>query len=828
MKAPKFLTDPALDNRPLSGRHTNGHLLSTTTQTEGWWRLGEANWWGRPDDELSTLLSKVTPSLAGLVGRTLRYRITTRPVDATAVTRGYDASIRDPRDMGEWAGHLNRVRDWMMDVRPGCAPGGIVETNVYAGVSLGKPVRVVDNPEKTAAAWAKLADDEASVSQLLAGRGLHGSPLDTGGIGWLLHRSIAPGLDPPALVNGEWGPDDFRNLQTQYRRKWRPGMPTVLVHADRVDGTVTRHAIVLTVGRMEARNFPEDGTAPWLAYAARMPFPVEVVASGKVIAGKSLVDKFDMKRRWSEDIIKHHGDHDEAPPEDALQAQERAAELFHEAKTGSRPAIARWHGVVRMVVPGETQQEAVSNARMLAQGYLEDEGVELVRPGDQLDAMRELVPGERAATDSFQRRMKVGYLAAGVPNVTGKLGNTAGMPLGYTTGDTPGRLVRLDRHFAMEHLRKSGLRLTIAQPGSGKSGLALRIMDVAALEGDAVLCVDPPGEMAAICHMPRHRNHSLHLDLAAARPGTFDCRRLIPWPDRDDFDDDDKWRAEKARVPELRVALLVDSMSGLLTESVRARDGMEEVLGDAASRADADPWGMLDILDETGRRDERVAMVARELRRAAHGHARILFPDANRPLDEDGLESYGLVVMTLNGMSMPDPHSPRKDWGIEERASVVTTHLAAHYVRRFMHIRPRSERKDVIWDEFHWLASWKDGPAVARTINRDSRRRDTFALFGSQHGGDAKALDPSGELFTAGGFLGRQEKYSSAQASLEQYDLPLGIGYEEVLADLGNGEFLHVDDQGLAGTFQVDVESMDPELFEVVNLSTPDADRVKR
>jgi hypothetical protein len=180
-------------------------------------------------------------------------------------------------------------------------------------------------------------------------------------------------------------------------------------------------------------------------------------------------------------------------------------------------------------------------------------------------------------------------------------------------------------------------------------------------------------------------------------------------------------------------------------------------------------------------------------------------------------------------MSLPDPETTsRKDWGIEERASVMTTHLAAHYVRRFMHIRSRSERKDVIFDEVHWLSQWKDGPSVARTINRDSRRRNTFALFESQHGGDAKALDPSGELFTSGGFLGRQEKASSAQASLSLFDLPLNIGYEEVLADLGNGEFLHVDDGGLAGTFQVDIEAMDSELFEVVNLSTPDQGRVKR
>lgn len=832
MKVPAVLSTPTPDRRPLLGKRTRGHLLATKTGTQGWWQLGEAHWQFRSVEEQEGLLSKIGPALAGLAGRDLILRGTTRPVNAEAIVHDYDVSIPDPPDMDEWQAHLTRYRDRIADARPNCAPGGLVETSIYVGVSLGKGVNVADGAasEKVEKAWRKVADAEAQVGQLLDGRGLYARPVDS--LGWLLHRSAAPGIEPPSILSGDWTPRDFDILGETVRKTCRPFGRTVEIAAIRDGQTVRRYAVVLSVGKMEDRWFPEDGSAPWLAFASRMPFPVEWVASGKVVAGRALVDKFDQKRRYAADSIKHSEEHDEMAPEDAIEAQHRAAELHHEAKTGARALTARWHGVVRLVVTGATEDEAVSNARALQQAYLEDESIELVQPWDQVAAIRELIPGEKWATDSFQRHMKVSYLAAGVPNVTGELGNGTGMYLGYTVGDAPGRVVLHNRHTPMEQLNKSGMRLVIAQPGSGKSALGVRLLDDAGQCGEAVLAFDPPGEMAAITRMPRHRGHSLHLDLAAARPGTFETRRLIPMPDRDDFDTDDEYQAEKARVPELRAALFVDSLLMNLPETMKRRDGTEELIGDAVAQADSDPWGTLGVLRDMSMRvnslgqrveDEHIARIFRTLERAAHGYARILFPEPGRPLDEDGLEDVGMVVMTMNGMSLPDPHSDPTQWGIPERASVMTTHLAAHYVRRFIHIRPRSERKVVLFDEFYWLADWKDGPTVARTTSRDSRRRNTAAYFLSQHGGDPRKLDPSGDVFTSGGFLGRQEKLSSAQASLQVFDIPTDVGYEEDLRELGPGQFLHVDDEGRAGLVQVDF-AHDPELFEAAN-TTPDGRR---
>lgn len=822
MKLPAILSDPARgDLRPLSAQRAGGHLVATKRETWGLWRLGEAAWQYRDVAEQEALLSRTTSALASLVGRKVKLRVTTRPADGEAWGRRRQASVSHPLDEQRWNELVERSAARLSTQEPigvpvtlddeggtaydAVSPRGLVETQAYLSVLLGK------------ADFAKVADDDAEVGGLLAGRGLHARRAEIGEQGWLMQRSVAPGHDPDGGEVDWWEVQDFADLSERVRWLCPPFGKAVEVRVARPEGIERRWVVVLSVGRMEDRQFPEDGSFPWLAFASRAGFPVEVVATGEIVSGRALASKFDGKRRIAEDIVHHHEQMDESPPESAFRARDRAAEVHDELTNGSPASNARFHGVVRFVVVGDSEEQAVDRARRLQQAYRAEQRIELVRPWDQVAALRELIPGEACVSDSFQRRLPLRYFAAGVPNVTGKVGNDAGFYLGFTTGDVPGRPVLHDPFHPMEKLNKSGLRSIVADPGAGKSALLCRIGYEAALSGAATFIFDPPGETAQICPLVPG---AVHLNLTAARPGTFDPRRLIPMPDRADFDDDDVYQAERARVPELRHELLVDSLKGLTSASAQRGDGLEEALGEAVGEADGDPWGTLEVLREL---DVRWHPVADALRRAAQGSARIIFPDQARPLDEDGLEDVPLIVMSMNGMSLPRQGDDASTWGHPERAAVMTVRLAIHYLRRFIYMRPRHERKVAEFDEAYWLGDMAGGAGVSRTLSRDSRRRNAAGYFFTHHAGDIRRLDPSSEVFSTGGWAGRQEKPSVAKATLELYNIPTGVGYEEQLADLRTGEFLHCDDMGRVDQMYVDFAHL-PELFAAAR-TTPDGMR---
>jgi hypothetical protein len=379
-----------------------------------------------------------------------------------------------------------------------------------------------------------------------------------------------------------------------------------------------------------------------------------------------------------------------------------------------------------------------------------------------------------------------------VPAATASVGDRRGIMLGETCTATR-RPVAWDPWLAQEVRRASGLTAVVGGLGSGKSFLTGLIVYKTLRAGARWTVLDPSGPLAELTRLPELAGFSRHINLLRADPGILNPYRVVAEPRYDHFVDDEDperaWRRERSLAAATRRRLVLDVLTGLLPYDVarlpHTRIVLLRAVREVGGAPDRHPGLVIDALRRHQREGEDHSGVVADFleERRELPQAALLFPDTTRDDPWAADRDYRLTVLTMQGMTLPRPGSPREEWTDNEALAVELLNLASWLTQRTIYEADRNLRKGVALDETHFLSQVPTGKVLIDRLARDSRKFNVRALFASQLAGDLLRVPGFASLVDAV-FVGRTDDSEAQAEALRLLRVPTDVGYEEMLGTL--------------------------------------------
>ncbi|WP_250549596.1 ATP-binding protein [Pseudonocardia sp. H11422] len=824
-----------------------------------WYRLAAQAWSFRSDSQREILIRQIASQLGELQGRWLHLRVTTRPypVHMWAESFDHNALGRMPDVAGAlgWDGFLEGEQRHLMGL-------SMSDKEVFLGVEVsGRSVidRWVDMAAPIlgrvapAAVRAELAALESEVNHLdvlVAGSGLDAVPATAEDIAWLMHRSCSLGLPAPRTLSavpggtGRWETEDLAAFTDGVDMHQEPYAPTVEVVGRLRSQTVRRNVAVLSVGLMEGLRIPEVDD-PWMQHSDRLPFPVEWSARIYVRRPEDVTGELQRQMGKVRSQIRHYThDHDLDPPMSLARQADRVLEIEDEVTSGLTQLNTRLYGWWRIAVSGRDEAEAITRAQQVLDVYRPK--VQIEHPEAQYRYAREFIPGEPLASTAYRRRGSVTWAAAAVPAATASVGDRRGIMLGETCTATR-RPVAWDPWLAQEVRRASGLTAVVGGLGSGKSFLTGLIVYKTLRAGAQWTVLDPSGPLAELTRLPELAPFSRHINLLRADPGILNPYRVVAEPRPEHFADEEDperaWRRERSLAAATRRRLVLDVLTGLLPYDVsrlpHTRIVLLRAVREVGGAADRHPGQVIDALRRHAREGEEHSGVVADFleERRELPQAALLFPDASRDDPWQADRDYRLTVLTMQGMTLPRPGSPREEWTDGESLAVELLNLASWLTQRTIYEADRNLRKGVALDETHFLSQVPTGKVLIDRLARDSRKFNVRALFASQLAGDLLRVSGFASLVNAV-FVGRTDDEEAQGEALRLLRVPTGVGYEQMLGTLSPRprhddrpddtprQFVFADGHGGVEKIRIDLEAPHLEHVREALDTNPDASRV--
>ena len=835
--------------RELALQSVTGNVTTTAATMTAWYVLPEVSWAFRDDGSRNRWIDTVAEQLAELAGARIHLRHTTLPYPVAQWLRHRrtdsqplpDQMVRDP-NTGEifqaptWRQHLAEATSWLDDQQfdTGLTLIGVEFTNrsLFPGLTRALTRRASGAPNRRE--LDRVAEQVRHFEQVLAGHnGLAAYPATEWHIATLLYRSVGIGLSITDRWLTRFDAGDLPALTEHVEYRRGPYDVTTEV-INRLRQEERQQVAVLTIAQMDELEIPERHE-PWLHLLQRLPFPTEVSIRADLLTPDATTRAYAWRRKairsQQDDYRSHNLD---SPPELDRNA-DHVLEVEDAITTGRPVDSTRVQAWIRIAVYGGDLDEVLARVDMVKKLYRDHARVDVCHPKDQFALMREFIPGEPLANTGYVRRMGLHMLAAAVPHASPEVGDRRGDLLGYTCGT--GRLpFMLDPHYPTEVLQISGVGVFAAKPGGGKSTAAGAMAYMAARRGVQTTILDPSGPLARLADMPEFAGRARVVDLVGAHPGTLAPYALIPTPRRGEFPrgqkgDGDYHQAVDAAAAERR--LFAEDIIRLL---------LPPQLADSPEVATRIRLALLDMpATETTTLEDVIAVLNRK------GHtdiAQLLHAASTLP---NGLLFFGrapaallttaapLTIITMTGLRLPEPGTPRVDWTAEESMALPMLHTAYRLAVRRAYSGPVHTRKLVLLDEAHMLNEWRSGRAFIKRLARDSRKWNLAAYLFSQNPGDLLALDIINLVSTV--FVGRcVDDDQVTSDALRLLGLPTGAGYETTVAGLSNTapldgpswrEFLVRDVNGRVNTVRVDL-SWAPDLLNVLNTTPTSPARQER
>ena len=847
---PKYTPDIAL-------RSIDGHLTRTGTQVMAWYRLAAQAWSFRSDSQREVLIRQIAAQLGELQGRWLHIRVTTRPYPVHMWAESFDNNALGrlpdvPGALG-WDGFLEGEQRHLMGL-------SMSDKEVFLGIEVSgrsmldrwvekaAPVLGKVAPAAVQAELSALSSEVGHLDDLVAGSGLDAVPATGDDVAWLMHRSCSLGLPAPRTIaptnSSRWEAEDLATFTDGVDMFQEPYAPTVRVVGRLRSATVQRNVAVLTVGLMDSLRIPEVDD-PWMQHSDRLPFPVEWSARVYVRRPEEVTGELQRQMGKVRSQIRHYThDHDLDPPMSLARQADRVLEVEDELTSGLTQLNTRLYGWWRVAVSGRDEAEAVSRAQQVLEIYRPK--VQVEHPEAQYRYAREFIPGEPLASTAYRRRGSVMWAAAAVPAATASVGDRRGIMLGETCTATR-RPVAWDPWLAQEVRRASGLTAVVGGLGSGKSFLTGLIVYKTLRAGARWTVLDPSGPLADLTRLPELAPFSRHINLLRAEPGILNPYRVVAEPRADHFADEDEpdraWRRERSLAAATRRRLVLDVLTGLLPFDVarmpHTRIVLLRAVREVGGAPDRHPGQVIDTLRRHARDGEEHAGVVADFleERRELPQAALLFPDTSRDDPWQADRDYRLTVLTMQGMTLPRPGSPREEWTDAESLAVELLNLASWLTQRTIYDADRNLRKGVALDETHFLSQVPTGKVLIDRLARDSRKFNVRALFASQLAGDLLRVSGFASLVNAV-FVGRTDDEQAQSEALRLLRVPTGVGYEQMLGTLSPRprhddrpddtprQFVFADGHGGVEKIRIDLEAPHLEHVREALDTNPDASRI--
>jgi hypothetical protein len=820
------VTRPPATRLPL--REVRGNLTYTRTSVTAWFVLQPVHWSMLTTGRQALMVGEQAAAWAGLSGRRVHLRVTSRPYPIAEWARALDRNTPAPLPGSpSFADHLRSAQERMRQAT-------MAEKVVYLGVEVASRTpwsQVADAVLRKPAGWERKTVDHAvtDVSRYVTGPGMSGTPASSRDVEWLLHRSAGLGLPAPRLSpvdDGTWAAGDLGEFTDRVTTTAAP-LGSHVVVADRDDPEAVRYLVVLTMGRVESLAVPDAGRSPWMSATDSLGVICERSAHLEVVpapvtrerARKSLLRIRDQQGQYAQRGM------DE--PTHLTQRAAHARQIEDEATQGGDAVATRVSGQHRLAVAAKTPDALEDAVHQVVDLYAK-RGITMVRTKGQLAAAREFVPGSRPAfgPDAHRRELAGRAVAAGMPTATSTVGDRSGPYLGMTRS-TVLSPVCFDPHHATEVLGRSGLVPIVGEQGGGKSALLGSLAYWAAKRSVVTTLLDPSGPLAELCRMPDLAPYSQHIDLLRSPAGTLNPYVVIPEPQPWQYDDETGLEQAKHDARQERKGLARDVLRMLLPPGTARHDLTEQALILAAKDAGGEFGGSLfEVLDALRDQSDHGRMLAALLEEQGDSpHGGLFFTDQSLPAAARGGEPT-LMVITMAGLHLPDRSTAPEFWSESQRMAVPLLHLAAHYATRRVYGHARNVRKFLGLDECHFLGMWPSGRALFNRLGRDSRKWNVAAAVSSQDPADVLGMDVANHVSSA--FVGRIGDETLARESLRLLGLPEGAGFERRVMALSAAtvggttrprEFAFRDAYGRTDVVSVDLAYL-PALLDALNTNT--------
>jgi hypothetical protein len=841
-------------------------IENLTVQKDGtiWagYRIGPARWDFTGSDAKISRMNRDADVFSHLAGRFYHERVSTRPHPVQSWAAQLDARTPSPTpdvhtcDLSMSKGDLLRGRcgceTWnshLVRQQNVIARSGMDDKVVFRYFTLNARVNSRFDLRKHLEAYRAGAAPHASLLPVLEDvkrlsdivSGWPGSrPMTEFEQGWLRVRSLAPGMQPVGVqARSGWDELSIPALGNDIRWVETPFGRTVAVTSWANGRKMTTAARVLTVARLADLNYPENGLPPWQVHAESVrdatgaPFPVEWSVVGRIRPGEEMTAEVELELRKAEFIRRDYGWHKETPPAVIDNGITVALDTRNQVVNGQAMEAARFQGQINVIITGQDRYNSDGVMILSAADAVEERCASLTRAyaasGLRMDftgadcqsfMLQSTVVGEPFDRVGYQRRLRLPYLAAGMPNATASIGDSRGPYLGHTRGASR-RPVMHDPHYATEGLktgRAQNMHLMVGTLGCGKSVLFGAIAYDLVRRGTPTIINDPSGPLAKLCQMPEIAAVSQEVNLLTGRKGILSPPGLIAIPHPDDHPEPGDWADAVEQARSERRDLVIDMALRCLPEDLVADGSREagrtrEMLRLAARRhAERSGWEttstLWDLVDSLATLENVHAdAVAGALVDASTAPLlRLLFPPRGQTV-QPGHYGKTLTVITTPGIVRAVDGTPRRDWNPTEIGADAVLRLTALYTNRLIYSKPREQRAAVFFDEAESFTDFGPGRSMFSRLGRDHSKWNLYVALGM------KSINPqmlSGELknFIASVFVGRM---ASTEPALEAMAM-LGLSdprYAGVLMNLSTsvpGEWVHRDVDGNVGGMRVDVD----------------------
>ncbi|RLK54734.1 AAA domain-containing protein [Actinokineospora cianjurensis] len=841
----------------IAARTIDGHLLRTGTDVYAWYRLAPQRWSFRSDSQRQDLVAAIAGQYAELAGRWLHLRVTTRPypIRMWAEAHVHNAVNRLPDVPGALS-----FDDYLIGEQQQLLGRSMAEKEVYLGVQV-QTRNVVDRAVERAAPLLRKVFPDAVDAELLAiesevehldqvigSAGLEGRPATAEEMSWLMHRSCSLGLpaprNMPAVPGAAWEPEDLASFTDAADFHQDPYSPTVTVRGRTGSNAgVTRHVTVLTVGMMHGLQIPEIDD-PWVQRSDRLPASVEWSARLYVRKPEEVSGELQRQMNKVRSQVKHYTDeHELEPPQSLARQASRVLEIDDEMTSGFTALATRVRSWWRLAVSGPTERDALRLAQQLLDLYKPKVAIE--HPEAQYAMAREFIPGEPLASSAYLRRGSVVWAASAVPTATAEVGDRRGILLGETCTATR-RPVAWDPWMAQEIRDGSGLTAMVAGLGGGKSFLGGGIVYKTLRAGAHWTILDPSGPLARLCDLPELRPYARPINLLNAQAGILNPYRVVAEPKIDHFLDEEDperaWRREKALAAATRRRLVLDVLTGLLPYEVarlpQSRIVLLRAVRTVGGRVDADPSLVFEALRRDASEHHEHAVVVADFLDEMKERMSLLIPERGAdPYDEQ--RDDRMTVLTMAGLTLPKDGVGREHWTDAEALGVEMLNLAAWLTQRSIYDKPKDMRKGVWIDEAFFLSEVPTGRVLMNRFARDSRKWNVRVLLSSQIPADFLKIQGFVTLLDSV-FIGRLDDDAAQADALRLLKVPIGAGYEQVVASLGRRpgahrgmterdtsprQFIFGDGAGGVERIRVDLSGEHLNHLRTVMDTTPDAQR---
>ncbi len=786
----------------IAARSIDGHLLRTGHEVYAWYRLAPQRWSFRSDSQRRDLIAAIAGQYAELQGRWLHLRVTNRPypIRMWAEAHVHNAHDRPPDTPGALS-----FDDYLIGEQQQLMGRSMAEKEVYLGVQV-QTRRMMDRaveraapvlrkilPEAVDAELTALDSEVEHLDQVMGSAGFEGRPADVEEMSWLMHRSCSLGLPAPrnlpAVPGAAWEPEDLASFTDAADYHSEPYAPTVTVRGRTGSNAgVTRHLAVLTVGQMHGLQIPEVDD-PWVQHADRLPASVEWSARIYVRRPEEVAGELQRQMNKVRSQVKHYTDeHELEPPQSLARQASRVLEIDDEMTSGFTALATRVRSWWRLAVSGPTERDALKLAQQLLDLYKPKIAIE--HPEAQYALAREFIPGEPLSSAAYMRRGSVVWTAASVPTATAEVGDRRGILLGETCTATR-RPVAWDPWMAQEIRDGSGLTAMVAGLGGGKSFLGGGIVYKTLRAGAHWTILDPSGPLSKLCDLPELRPYARPINLLNAEPGILNPYRVVAEPLLEHFMDEDdperSWRRESALAGATRRRLVLDVLTGVLPYEVarmaQTRIVLLRAVRAVGGRFDADPGQVIDALRRDSSEHHEHAVVVADFLDEMRERMSLLIPEANEDPYAETRDDR-MTVLTMAGLTLPKDGVGREHWTDAESLGVEMLNLAAWLTQRSVYEKPKNQRKGVWIDEAFFLSEVPTGRVLMNRFARDSRKWNVRVLLSSQIPADFLKIQGFVALLDSV-FVGRLDDDDAQADALRLLKVPVGVGYEQVVAALG-------------------------------------------